>query len=165
MTNNEDEKIHTALSWIVEILNRHNVPYQIVGGLAAQAYGARRPLVDIDLYVPLEAATGLLEEIRPYITREPIPHLSASWDLIYLALNYQGQDIEIGDSSTNPRFFNRRDGRWEQQIIDYSRSQVMRLYGVEVNVMPQDELVSYKAMLEREVDHIDLAQIAEKGEH
>ena len=161
MESNNAEDIHAALSWIVEILSRHQVPYQIVGGLAAQAYGATRPLVDIDLYAPLEKADGVLEEIRPYVTRELMPHLSASWDLVYMALNYQGQDIEIGNTSPTPRFFNHRDGHWELQAIDHTRSNVVNIYGVAANIMPKDELLNYKAMLAREVDAIDLKQIAE----
>ena len=46
----DSDKISQALTWIVTLLNDQQVQYQIVGGLAAQAYGARRPLVDIDLY-------------------------------------------------------------------------------------------------------------------
>ena len=103
--------ISKALNWIVSLLNRHQVPYQIVGGLAAQAYGARRPLVDIDLYIPLDRAQAALEEMRPYQVRQPLPHLSAAWDLVYLALEVQGVLIEIGDSATDPRFYNLIDQR------------------------------------------------------
>jgi len=159
-TTNDPQKIGQALDWIVGLLNRHNVPYQIVGGLAAKAYGAKRPLVDIDIYAPLEQARAALEEMRPYIIREPLPHLSASWDLVYMALDYQGVPIEIGDSSANPRFYNRRDQRWEDQPIHYANSNIMTVYGVAVAVMPKDELLSYKAMLDREVDHLDIQEIA-----
>lgn len=34
---------------IVEVLNRHQVQYVLVGGYAAQLYGARRPTYDIDI--------------------------------------------------------------------------------------------------------------------
>lgn len=34
---------------IVEVLNRHKVEYVLVGGYAAQLYGARRPTYDIDI--------------------------------------------------------------------------------------------------------------------
>lgn len=157
------EQISHALRWIVELLNRHGVPYQIVGGLAAQAYGATRPLVDIDLYIPLQQADGqpgALEEMRPYMVREPLPHKSAAWDLVYLALEYDGVLIEIGDSSTNPRFFNRIHQRWEQQEIDYRAGVAATVYGVDVLVMPRAELLRYKLMLDREVDALDLDELS-----
>jgi hypothetical protein len=156
---NDPQKIGSALAWIVGLLKWHNLPYQIVGGLAAKAYGATRPLVDIDIYAPLENAQAMLAELRPYVVRELLPHHSESWDLIYMALDYHGMPIEIGDSSANPRFYNRRDQRWEDQPIHYTNSNIMTLYGVEVAVMPQDELLAYKAMLDRDVDHMDIQEI------
>ena len=158
-TNNG--KISQALSWIVTLLNQHQIQYQIVGGLAAQAYGARRPLVDIDLYMALDQAHAALEEMKPYLTREPAPHRSAAWDLVFLALEYEGVQIEIGDSATDPRFYNRLDQRWEEQVIEYTASNIVTLYSTEVAVMPKAELVRYKAMLDREVDHLDIQQIAD----
>jgi len=155
----ETENISRALEWIVTLLNRHRIPYQAVGGLAAQAYGAQRPLVDIDLHIPLEQAGVALEEMQPSIVRQPAPHQSASWNLVYLALEYQGVWIEIGDSGSEPRFFNGRDQRWELQSIDYRASQIVQLYGVKVAVMPKAELLSYKRMLNREVDHLDIEEI------
>lgn len=157
---NDPQKIGAALNWIVSLLNRHNVPYQIVGGLAAKAYGASRPLVDIDIYVPMEKAGAAIEEMRPYIAREPLPHHSDSWNLVYMALEYHDIWIELGDISTNPQFYNRRDQRWEAQVIGFSRSNIMQLYGVEVAVMPKGELLNYKAMLERDVDHQDIREVS-----
>ncbi|MGE5140048.1 MAG: hypothetical protein ACM3JD_11340 [Rudaea sp.] len=159
-TSTTTEQIHAALSWLVSLLSRHNVPYQVVGGLAAQAYGATRPLVDIDLYVPLDLAQAAVQEMRPFIVREALPHRSDSWDLVYLALDFHGVYIEIGDSSTNPRFYDRLDQRWEPQVIDYVASTIVSLYGIDVAVMPREELLRYKAMLDREVDHWDIQAIA-----
>jgi hypothetical protein len=69
-TNREArQRFAYALAWIVASLRRHNVPYQTVGGLTAEAYGAYRPLADIDVYVPL--ASGLFQEIRPFTTWWP----------------------------------------------------------------------------------------------
>ena len=159
----DPRRIGRALGWIVGLLNRHRVPYQIVGGLASQAYGAHRPLVDIDLYIPLDQAAAALDEMRPYLEREPLPHRSAAWDLVYLALEYEGVWIEIGDSSSNPRFYDQVDQRWEPQVIDYAASQFVELYGVEVAVMPKAELARYKTRLDREVDHLDLQQMRDRA--
>jgi len=160
---NDSQKIGKALAWIVSLLNRYHIPYQIVGGLAAKAYGATRPLLDIDVYAPLDQAQAAMAEMRPYIVRELLPHHSASWDLIYMALDYHGIYMEIGDTSTTiPRFYNRQDQRWEDQVIIYTNSQMMTLYGIETAVMPKDELLRYKAMLDREVDHQDIEEIGKQ---
>lgn len=159
---NDPQKIGRALSWIISLLNRYAIPYQICGGMAAKAYGATRPLVDIDLYASLQGSPhfqAFLAEIQPYLIRAWSAYRSASWDLLYLALNYQGMQIEIAESTTHPRFYNHRDGHWEVQVIDFAASTYLSLYGVEVAIMPKDELLAYKAMLDREVDHLDIEQM------
>ena len=159
---NDPDQISQALQWLVSTLNRHHVPYQVVGGLAARAYGATRPLVDVDLYVPLSQAQTALEEMQPYIVRQPLPHRSDAWDLVYLALQYQGVYVEIGDSETNPRFYSRIDQRWEPQVIDYSASIQATIFGCTLAVMPKEELLRYKKMLDREVDHMDIQEMENK---
>jgi hypothetical protein len=159
----DSTRISQALNWLVSLLERHHVPYEVVGGLAARAYGASRALVDIDLYVPLSQAQPAVEEMRPYLKREPLPHRSDSWDLVYLALEYQGVWIEIGDSETNPCFFNRVDQRWEPQLIDYAALNLATLYGCQAAVMPKGELIRYKTMLDREVDHMDIQEMESKA--
>ena len=92
----DPERLPLALAWLVKLLDRHAVPYQIVGGLAAHAYGATRPVVDVDLYLPFDRGQLILAEIQPYIVRQPLPHHSELWDLVYLALVYEDVYIEIG---------------------------------------------------------------------
>lgn len=163
MTTIETEKVQSALAWMVEILHRHNVPYQVVGGLAAKAYGAQRPLFDIDMYVPFDRATGVLEEIAPYITWGPEHYVDDSWDITFLKIDYAGQRIEFGDSSTHPCFFKRKDQRWEEQVIDYANSVCVDIFGIAVSVMPKEELVRYKSALGREVDVLDIEHISRQG--
>jgi hypothetical protein len=68
--------------------------------------------------------------------------------------------IEIAESTTHSRFYNHRDGRWEDQAIDFAASTYLSLYGVKVAIMPKDELLAYKAMLDREVDQLDIEQMS-----
>ncbi len=160
---NDPQTIGQALGWIVSLLNRYSIRYQMCGGLAAKAYGATRPLVDIDIYAVLQDSPRFqqfMDEVQPYLIREFTPYHSASWDLRYLALNYQGVQVEIAESTTKPRFYNHRDGRWEDQVIDFAASTLVLVYGVEIALMPKGELLAYKAMLDREVDHLDIEQIA-----
>ena len=44
-----------ALTWIVRVLRKYKVSFQISGGFAARAYGATRELADIDIYIPNKA--------------------------------------------------------------------------------------------------------------
>jgi hypothetical protein len=158
----EPQQIGQALRWIVSLLSQYAIPYQICGGLAAQAYGATRPLVDIDIYAALQERPHfdeLLRELQPYVVRAWGPHLSASWDITYLALNYLGVPIELAEATNHPRFYNHQEGRWEDQRIDFLASTAVSVYGVDVLVMPRDELLAYKAMLDRDVDRLDLAQL------
>jgi hypothetical protein len=159
VSEREESRASQALRWIVDALERHNVPYQIVGGAAARAYGAYRELVDIDIYIPFDEAASLLEEIQPYVTWGPQHHSGGEWDLTFLQLNYGGQKLELGDSSSEPRFFDHKNQRWVEQRIGYERSTTVELFGFEVKVMPKEELVEYKAALGREVDRVDLEQI------
>ena len=109
---NREARRRTAyvLAWIVESLRRHNVPYQMVGGLTAEAYGAYRPLADIDVCVPL--APGLFQEIRPFTTWWPERYADGTWDISFLRADYHWQRIVHTDYSTVPRFFSARDGCW-----------------------------------------------------
>jgi hypothetical protein len=161
-TTKDPQKIGQALRWIVSLIDHYAIPYQICGGLAAIGYGATRPLVDIDIYAALQDSPhlqDLMNDIHPYLIRAWGPHLSASWDILYLALNFAGIQIEIAEATSNPRFYNRRDGRWEDQRINFAASKRMSLYGVDVMIMPKGELLAYKAMLDRDVDHVDIEEL------
>lgn len=93
---------------------------------------------------------------RPCLARQPLPHRGAAWDLIDLALGYEGVWIEPGNSASHPRVDNLIDQRSEPQVIGYATSQRGELYGVEVALMPKADLARCKTMLERQVGHLDL---------
>lgn len=151
MTNPEK-----ALNWIIDKLEQHAVDYQIVGGLAAIAYGSGRELADIDLYIPFSTSQALLEDIKPHIYWGPEHQKDGHWDITYLKMNYEGQKIEIGDSD-HAMIFDTHQKQWVSQGIDYTRSQRRMVLGREVNVMPREQLIAYKTLLNREVDVQDIA--------
>lgn len=157
--NNVQRHTARALTWIVGALREHNILYQVVGGLAARAYGANRPLADIDLYVPFDLAADLLGKIRPFVTWKPERYVDEAWDMTFLKLDLYGQWIELGDSSTDPRFFSAKNGCWERQHIYYANSTSARMFDIEIEVMPKDELIRYKSSLGREVDLTDIGQM------
>ena len=147
--------IDSALEWIVCVLNDQAIPFQAAGGLAAQAYGSPRPLVDIDLYIPMARFDEIRAEVQASITWGPARETGARWDLVYVKLEYEGQKIELSDSD-NTRIFDPQTGQWVAQIIDYGASEMLELYGIPIPVMPKAQLAAYKKILSREVDLVDL---------
>jgi hypothetical protein len=158
----EATSVGAALAWIVEVFELHGVPYQVVGGLAARAYGAVRPIVDVDLYVPFELAGAALEEIRSHVYWGPEHYVDDCWDLTYLKADFRGQKVELGDSSSDPRFFDKAVGRWVPQRVHYEAGVGIELFEVRAAVMPEEELVRYKLALGREVDLSDVEQITRR---
>lgn len=148
----------SALAWVVDLLQRRRIPFQAVGGLAARAYGATRPLVDLDFYIPMERFHELLPEINPHRVWGPEHYRDASWDIIFVKLSYAGQPVEFGDS-TRAYFFDRVAGAWMRQEIGFDRSVWCEVLGVRVPVMPRSELIAYKRHLDRDVDRLDLNEI------
>jgi hypothetical protein len=152
----------TALRWIVGLLETRAIPFQVVGGLAAHAYGATRPLVDLDFYVPTarlpEIAAVAEADPAVHLVRLPTPYRDAAWDLRYLALEVAGQRIELGGAD-EARYFDRRAGDWRDAAIGFARSVPRSVLGQLVPVMPREELVAYKRALDREVDRLDLAEL------
>jgi hypothetical protein len=149
-----------ALAWVVGLLERHDIPFQAVGGLAARAYGATRPLADLDFYIPMERFPELLPKASPHVVWGPEHYRDANWDITFVKLAYAGQPIEFGDA-TAAYFFDRAAQAWVRQEIDFGASVWHEVLGVRVPVMPLSELIAYKRRLAREVDYLDLAELSE----
>lgn len=122
-----------ALHWIVGKLVEYDIPYQAVGGLAASAYGYKRSLVDIDLYISFRTSHAFLAAIQDYIIWGPEHYMDAHWDIIYLKIDYYGQPIEIGDSD------DARSKKWILQDIDYCVSRQCTVLGCQIYVMPLEQ--------------------------
>ena len=56
-----------AAQWIVELLGDRNIPFLICGGLAAKGYGFERDLNDIDLFVPGEHFSSVVQAKNLYL--------------------------------------------------------------------------------------------------
>lgn len=147
-----------ALSWIVEMFRRVDVPFQVVGGLAARAYGAKRPLVDLDFYIPTSRLDDIADVTAAFVSRPPSHYRDECWDLIFMKLEYQGQPIEIGGAD-GARYFDRQASRWHEAGIRFDVSVERTIFGVSLPIMPIDQLIEYKQRLDREVDRQDVAEM------
>lgn len=152
------EKVIDALIWLKRILEEHQVPYQVVGGLAATMHGGSRLVADIDLYIPKIFAKTIVVNVSHYISKPLAHYVEHGWDLEYFQLIYQEQKIEIG-LSPGTKIFNSRNGKWTDLVIDYDRSVVASHEGIDLPIMPVSEFITYKSVLAREVDLIDVSEL------
>lgn len=146
------------LRWIVDVLAESRVPYQLVGGVAAQVYGATREIVDIDFYIPGAGFATILPEVQEYLVFGPGHYHDENWDLVYMQLLRWYWQIELAAAET-ARFYDRAGEVWVDANIDFRAAEMCDLHGVTVAVMPKHQLVDYKRRLGREVDLVDIEQI------
>lgn len=147
-----------ALKWIVNIFKRNRIPFQITGGLAAKAYGAKRKLFDIDIYVPEKYMERVIDKTRKYIVLGPKHSKTKNWDLEYIKIIYAGQRIEIG-SPEKTKMFDKERGKWIKENINFFKPETKEVFGLKVPIIPKKQLIFRKAKLGRKVDKIDLKQM------
>jgi len=148
----------SALEWITGIIKKHNIPYQIAGGLAVRAYGSTRPLMDIDIDIPEDDFDKILEDVREFITFGPDRFNDEIWSLYLMTLNYHGQEIDICGAHRS-KIYNRLCGSWDNIITDFSKVNYIEINGLQLPVIPREELIAYKKVLTRPVDWLDLAYL------
>jgi hypothetical protein len=148
-----------ALSWLSELLTDLDLPYQVVGGVAATCHGATRPLADIDLYVSDEAALDRLAAASgAHLVQPPRHHHDEHWDLTFLKLERGGFQIEAA-AAASAKVWDGRVEAWKPAGIRFDRSEDREIAGVVVPIMPRGQLMDYKGGLGREVDRLDLEEM------
>lgn len=156
--NTEINKTKAAFYWIIDVLKRLKIPFQISGGLAALAYGANRPLADIDIDIPEESFDIIKTEVKPYIIYGPDLHKSDVWELMLMQLDYHHQIIELC-GAYQTKIYDKTTHRWVAIPANFSNAQTKNIFGMDVPVIAKKELIFYKKILAREVDLIDLKQM------
>jgi len=145
----------TALKWIVNILQKHDMPFQIGGGFAARIYGAERELADIDIAIPTDKLNELLLEVKDYITYDLKHYLDEKWDCIGMTIKYEGQEIDFVGAQ-GKKIFDGINNKWVTLENDFSNNEYKEIYGLSIPLMPKERLIEYKSILKRDVDLLDL---------
>ena len=151
----------TALDWIIDFFDSRNIPYLICGGLAAIAYGSKRALNDIDIYVPENKYQLVVDYGRDYISYGPGRFKNEHWNVDYVQFIFRNQKIEVGNSSEVMIFDDIRQ-EWHQEELDFDNYTSVVFSGKKVRLMTKVDLIAYKSKLNREVDKIDLAYIGKE---
>ncbi|WP_394248477.1 MazG-related protein [Vibrio profundi] len=158
MGSQKNDKVFLALEWIQQILESHQVPYQIVGGLAVRMHGGSREVADIDLYIPKTEVNKIWSEVSGFISKPLKHYVEEGWDLEYFQLIYQSQKIEIG-LSPGSKIYSSATEEWVELSIDYSCSVHRQYANLTLPTMPTNALIEYKRVLGREVDLIDISDL------
>lgn len=147
-----------AFQWIVGILKKHKIPFQITGGLAAQAYGSKRPLNDIDIDILKDRFNEILTEVKNYIIYGPARYVDERWDLKLMTLEHQGQKIDIS-GAYQTKICDIRTKKWCQYPVDFTKNEKRKIFGLLVPVISKNDLVEYKSILGRKEDKQDIKAI------
>ncbi|RUR34140.1 hypothetical protein [Vreelandella nanhaiensis] len=149
-----------AAQWIVTLLRDQHIPFVICGGLAAQGYGAKRELSDIDLFVPGEHFSSVVQAGWAYISKAATRYCEEGWDLTYVQFKYANIKVEVGNAE-GAQIFDAANQAWVSLPIDFSRTHTVSLLGLELPLMLREDLIEYKAILSRPVDIADIQAMRE----
>lgn len=153
------KKTEFALKWIVEILNKNNIPFQITGGFAANLHGTKRELADIDIEISEKSFDIIFPFVKDFVIYGPQNYKDENWDLMLMTLVYENQEIDI--SSTSCRYFNKTVLLWENSTVDLSKAVMKEVYGIYVPIIQITDLISYKSKIARDVDISDVKELSQ----
>ncbi len=151
-------KAERAFRWIIDILAKNRIPYQISGGLAAKAYGSARPLVDIDIDIPDRYFERLAPLVKRHIIFGPSKWRGEGFRVYLMTLDYKGQLIDIGGTDATS-MWNRATKKWQPLTTNFRSFTKKRVMGRAVKFIRRKHLIAYKSVLDRRVDRQDLAAL------
>jgi hypothetical protein len=141
--------------WIVSVLQKHEVPFVVTGGLAAKAYGSSRALNDIDLDIPSQDFSRIFPDIKPYVIFGPSRYLDEKWDLPLITLDHHGQEIDIGGGD-DTKIYDAKNKKWTLIPAGFSYARKMEIFGLVVPVVPAEQLIAYKSLLDGDHQKVDI---------
>ncbi|MDE2030929.1 MAG: hypothetical protein KGI58_01570 [Patescibacteria group bacterium] len=151
----EERDTEGAFRWIVNIIKKHNIPFQIKGGFASRLYGVKRELADIDISIPENRFDELIPEIKEFIVYGPEQYLDDEWDIKLITLTYKNQDIDIA-GAYKKKNFDKMNQKWVNIPTNFDTSVYMDVYGLNVPVISKTDLINYKKLIQRDVDIFDI---------
>jgi hypothetical protein len=156
---------------LVETLGRHGVAYLLVGGVAAMAYGAARPTVDLDCLAQrstenLSRLALAMRELNARLRVGGLTDEEATALRVPLDADGLGRMI-ISTWRTDAGDFDvlsdipARDGRRVPYDELASRSEVHAVHGIEIRVAALADIIASKEFADRPKDHEALPELRE----
>jgi hypothetical protein len=146
-----------TLECVALTLAENNIPFQVTGGLAAIAYGANRPLWDIDIDVSKKDIPKIRELFKGDI-KDDYHHVeSEHWDIYVMTLQINGVQVDFSQIEENYQID--KHGNRIGGCYDFSKAKGLEIEGIRLPVEDKEELVAYKKIIGRDTDLIDVRQI------
>ena len=148
-----NQPIKTTLDEIVDFLNQQRINHCIIGGLAVSARARTRTTEDVDLIIDCqpEAAIKLL---KPLEKANFLPFFDGVERVIrescILPVKHQSSGVTVDMSLAI--------GGLDQTIL--RRAEPFQIFGLEVSVATNEDLILMKLMAGRAVDQADVQAIA-----
>lgn len=146
-----------VLLWLDRLLTVHNIAYQITGGLAAIAHGARRPLFDVDIDVSRADLEAVRDLLRPHLVDDIYRLRDENFDLTLLTAAVEGVTVDV--SQAEDAYYRDLAGGLHRLDADLGRSVRRRVAGIYLPVIDRDDLIAYKRIIGRPTDLVDVEQI------
>jgi hypothetical protein len=155
----ETKDTESAFKWIIHILQKHDIPFQIKGGFASRLYGVKRDLADIDISIPEDRYEDLIPYVKEFIVYGPEQYKDDEWDLKLMTLTYKDQDIDIA-GAYEKKNFDKVNQKWVPTPHNLDNSVYMEVYGLNVPVITKEDLIAYKKLIQRDVDIFDVEALS-----
>jgi hypothetical protein len=150
-----------ALNWIIAILRKNKIKFELTGGFASRIYGSKRPLADIDIEVSDKAVLNLKDIVKKYIIYGPKEYKDKNFDLQLMTLKYKGQIIDICGKDSE-KIFDKNKNKWVEEKTDLRKAKKKKIKNLIIPVVPLKDLIHYKKELSRNVDKKDVKELSPK---
>lgn len=150
------QKQINAIKTMDNILNQHNIPYVIIGGLAALAHGVKRTLVDIDIQVRENDIETVREVFKDYIQTDLRHYKTDHWNIIQMILNIDGVTVDVCQQEG---FTCIKDSNEYHLPHSIDTAYSIEFQKKTLPVLPRNILIEYKKFIYRDVDRADLEML------
>ncbi len=130
--------------------------YHLCGGAAARVYGATRPLNDLDFEVPDAALPTVEQALESYVKFPCERFRDAKWDLLMVQFEINGQWVDISGADSG-LMTNLAKTEWVSAASEFTRDEVIKIGNIHCCVMPVDDLITYKRLLDYDHQQHDIA--------
>lgn len=146
-----------VLAHVAEVLLANNILFQLTGGLAAIAYGARRTTSDLDIGVNRVNIPRVQSLFASNVEKGYLEGPQKGGGIYLITLRIEGVRVDIGQVENNCYGYSGERVVCIDSHIE--NSQIVSIGGMKLPVQNKEELILYKSILAREVDLEDIKQI------